>query len=265
MMEDRPPSTITHMKFIKKSYSQKQLIKNLFQFIVFFVLLISFSIITLYWGLKHLDINPISITLIIGIILGVILVYFTKFAYKHFDIFLEKRTEEIRKADLGNKGEKLAFEALRMVFPEKDGFKVFYNYIIPGRKFDIDAVVIGPKGLLTFEVKNPQKKLYFYSSGAGVFDKNHNWRRFFSSDPVKKSYWHSQELLKHLNNVSIPIKSIILVIDATKCRVSDNYNNNVDIICGSDKLEEYVKKLPNNPLFLNEFCKRIETRLTAAY
>jgi len=79
-----------------------------------------------------------------------------------FNSFLYGIDRKIGISMAGHEGEQKVFKELSNILDDR--YTVYPNYIIPGHKFDLDFLIVGPKGLIVVEVKN--------FSNATVFSEN---------------------------------------------------------------------------------------------
>jgi hypothetical protein len=129
------------MKLPKLSYPKKQFFIYYLLLILIFIILISTSIYFFHKGWQNPPINPISVVLIVGAIIGIIFLYITKFSIKQLLKIEDFLLEKIRIAKLGIMGEKIARSEVEKAFISVPNLKIYTNFTIPGYKFDIDLIV----------------------------------------------------------------------------------------------------------------------------
>jgi hypothetical protein len=70
-----------------------------------------------------------------------------KIISRWLDPYFDKLFEEIKNVEQGEEGEDgICAELVRML--DKDNYTIHRNFRIPARKYDIDAIVVGPKGIM---------------------------------------------------------------------------------------------------------------------
>ena len=76
-----------------------------------------------------------------------------QFFYRLLDSFLVQTDIKLSIAKQGDEGERAVYLEMIKIF-DAQRYRIYKNFKIPGRNFDIDFLIIGPKGVLVFEVKN---------------------------------------------------------------------------------------------------------------
>ncbi|MCL5017063.1 MAG: NERD domain-containing protein [Patescibacteria group bacterium] len=181
------------------SYSKKLIIFNIFKII--FVLMV--VILIAYFGLEYsfgdifvnkrwLDrtfvLSAISFTT--GFLLGTLELKFLERIGDYLDLCIYN----LKNAWKGNWGEKKTFNKLIEILDER--YKIYPNFHIPisGNNFDIDVVIIGPKGIICIEIKNIKGKFDFI--GKETF--KHDWHNGNSCiDTLGEYNSPSREVLRH--------------------------------------------------------------------
>ena len=72
---------------------------------------------------------------------------------KRLDAKMEEYLRNYEFAHKGDQGEELVNQELQKILNPQD-YKIFRNTILPGRKSDIDFIVVGSKGVIILEIKN---------------------------------------------------------------------------------------------------------------
>lgn len=75
------------------------------------------------------------------------------------DSFLDDAIRLLKSAYKGYLGEKNTHDKLKDILGSE--YKIYPNFVIPGTKFDNDFIIIGPKGIISIEVKNISGKYDF--------------------------------------------------------------------------------------------------------
>jgi hypothetical protein len=111
----------------------------------------------------------------------------------------------------GERGEEEVVAELKRLLDRR--WKLFRNVIVPGSDADIDAILVGPQGVLAFEIKaysgnfRVRGSQWHYRAGGG-------WRPV-DVNPIKQAAWNRQRLARYLNdkhrNDEIPISVMIVL------------------------------------------------------
>jgi hypothetical protein len=111
----------------------------------------------------------------------------------------------------GERGEEEVVAELKRLLDRR--WKLFRNVVVPGSDADIDAVLVGPTGVLAFEIKA-------YSGNFRVRGSQWHYRasggwRPVDVNPIKQAAWNRQRLARYLNdkhrNDEIPISVMIVL------------------------------------------------------
>lgn len=236
------------MTFFKFSYSKKEYYKSLFLFVFTLVFLLVVSIFFIYRGWEGIHLNIISLAIITGIFVGIIFVYVVKLFYFLFAKYGDWLIEKMRIAKLGFKGEEEAFAEIEKAFGSIPNHKLYTNVRLPGRKFDIDAIVLSPAAVYVFEVKNSQQKLYFKHDK--TYTKKWTGEDWYPlpiyRDPVQRTMAHIRNLQEYLNIDPSFIKPMLLILNKEKCKIYDDYDRHaLPVICGFSEMKEYLKDVPS--------------------
>ncbi|MBN2086986.1 NERD domain-containing protein [Candidatus Peregrinibacteria bacterium] len=188
-----------------------------------------------------------------GLILGILLVKMNTW----FERFSDKILDSIEYALIGNSGEKQVKAELDK-FLDINEYKIYRNIVLPKRKFDIDIIVLGPKGLTIFEVKKWKDKVIFYENEK-YFEKikqkseyKTEITKWYKRDPREKLGWSCNNLKKYLeemgiNTTNLPIhKSLVFPNAVAEWKGSPG----VFIISGLEGLKKY---------FVDDNRKKIST------
>ena len=165
----------------------------------------------------------------------------------------------------GNEGEIKVFSELDRILDKDGPYTVHRNFVIPNRNFDIDAVIVGPKGLIVLEIKNYQHQLVFIDN-----------RLFISTDskilsPISPDRDPRKELQRHLNVfiqylaeggfTEIRMYSALVFSEEYTVSIEKGTKVGTYIICGAKELEIYVNGLPIDLMFTPDLCLRINSFL----
>ncbi|MDX9779038.1 MAG: nuclease-related domain-containing protein [Patescibacteria group bacterium] len=248
----------------EKSYSKQKIKINLIKQWIFYIFAFLLIVVYLSYSInkyRHLDRDTLRVfaLLTLGFLSGILSLWFLKL----INNFFSKTDTEINKARKGNEGEKLTY--LNLVKFLGNNYKIYKNFKIPNRKFDIDFLIVGPKGLIVIEVKNSSNSYIFTEKEARRI-KGEGYSRkttllFGNCDPRVKLINHCKSLnhyLYSLGLVGFRIKKALLFINGN---ISINDKSGVYIINGISKLREYIEGLNYDDRFTAEFCETVNRSL----
>lgn len=255
----------------KLSFSEKEIIKNIFKIIVFivaFVLIeyIAFksSILVVFSERKWLDPNFIivGICLFLGFMMAVIF----RFIGEKLDIFVDNIIWRLKNALKGSSGEKKTFAKLGEILGKE--YKIYKNFKIPNTKFDNDLIILGPKGLIYIEIKNIAGNFDFIGEETYRHDRHHGDESLCKFNeyrsPTKRVLYHCEVFEKWLANNGfkgiILKRAIILVGD--NVNITKIENPAVYIISSLNNLTSFIETSYNDPLFTEEYCEKLDKLLS---
>ena len=111
----------------------------------------------------------------------------------------------------GERGEDEVVAELKRLLDKR--WMLFRNVVVPGSDADIDAVLVGPQGVLAFEIKA-------YSGNFRVRGSQWHYRasggwRPMDINPIKQTAWNRQRLARYLNdkhrNEEVPVSAMIVL------------------------------------------------------
>ncbi len=254
----------------KFSYSESLYYKSKLKLLGFPVLGITLGLIILYYSVPLLFKSTI-------ILFGVVAFYSGYFIYPYmskkvrlldekFDTIYEKFEEPLLKnadnAKRGMDGEATVKVWLKELLPENQ-YTIFSNLVLPDCKSDIDFVVIGPKGLFVFEVKNYSAQLFFTAEDYAVILKDGTIIKHHpGDDPREQVRWNAGRLERYLDEngiADIKIKKALIFSEQDSMRFLGSPS--VYLIDNKDSLKHYFESNTNDPRFSVEFCNKITTVL----
>ncbi len=211
----------------EENYYYKKILKNTIFIIVFCLILLLFT----YLFIVKLNNFIIFLTFLLIILVSVHIIKNLEF---ESDYFLFQRYKAIK----GINGEDEFFNVLKSV---SDDYIVIQNYEIPEvRLGDIDFLLIGPKGIFIFEVKN--------YSGIFKIDLDDN---FFKKTWYKYKFKKYLKLLKFKNNPLIQLLNQKQVIEKILKDAHINLPIYSNLIFVGGKVDGYIS---NHQIFiLDEF------------
>lgn len=183
---------------------------------------------------------------------------------KKFNKSITKLQKEGESRIKGIDGEKAVFEELKRIL-DKDKYYIKPNFVIPGKSFDLDVIVIGPKGLIVFEIKN--------CSGQTVFQED-NVSKFYNKGSIKTQYTLSnvedpriqlkisvEKLINYLKQKGfdniMPRKAVVFARE-NSFQITENTKTGIFIIDGINNIEKYLDNLSYNPIFTPEFVEKLK-------
>lgn len=256
----------------EKSYSKKQIRKHRITkysvvgaLILLFITFFLYSIQPLINGTKLINVN--SLLIIFSMTLGAVASLVSLWLFRKIDSFLNKTDIKIGIAMAGDKGEMMVFEELNKVLNEN--YTVYPNYIIPGHKFDLDFLIVGPKGLIVVEVKNFSNATFF-SEDKALSIKEAGFKKEVtklvgSSDPRTRIDTHCKVLNNYLNYLDFNNINIRKVLVFAKDHVTIEGKSNIYIVKKIYELGKYFESLYEDEKFTPEYCEEVNNKLSPKY
>jgi len=228
-----------------------------------FLVGLSLAALCFWWGIKITDKKDVAavITGLFGMLLGFLYRPLNDRLIARLYVYEDKYLEDIRKSKLGIDGERMVQDELKKILDSN--YYVRSNFQIPKQKFDIDEVIVGPKGLIILEVKNYEHDFIFngnelyVKSGKKLIKYPEYW------DPRNEVIRHTDALSQYLGengfkNISIH-KAVVLVREKSASFENDP---RVYIIIGLSKLKHYFDGLPTDSKFDPEDITKLNEILT---
>ena len=166
------------------------------KFLLVFVLFIIILFLNYRYGISKANFTFTTFVLLFAVLIGFILYPLVMLMRNKLDKFEDGILDEANSARLGFEGENTVASWLEEILP-KTGYIVLPNVILPKHRFDIDFVVIGPKGVVVLEVKNRTGKYHF--SNDEYFEIKNSKENILppSFDPREQISKHSYYLRKY--------------------------------------------------------------------
>lgn len=250
----------------KFSYSQRQILINGIKIAI--ILIIFFAVV--FWGLgwsltdliaNKRWLNPqfitVTIALFFGVVVGIIEIKFLERVADMTDRIYRAMMNALK----GDRGEKAVAASLRQILGEQ--YRVYPNFKLPEWKFDIDIVIVGPKGIITLEVKNIGGEFEFSGVDTYKITRYHNgninycWLNEWEN-PTKEAMRHNAALKEWLAQNGFKdarIGGALLMVGDTKIATLEHPS--IYIITKLDRLKTYLDELPDNPAFTSDFCSKL--------
>lgn len=244
---------------------------NLFKIIAFFIVFFLIVYIALGWSIRSIVANkcwldPQFITVAISFTIGFLIALIELKFLTKLDVFYDRMVRALQNARKGNWGEKKTFEQLKQLLGNR--YRIVRNFKIPDRKFDIDMIVLGPKGIITFEVKNiGSENDIFRFEGADVYKitryRNGNecsckLSEYGNANPIQEAIRHNLALEKWLTKIGyegIKVKGVVLMV--SEARIEFN-KPAIFIIKDINHIKQYIDDSFEDPAFTEEFCSKLE-------
>ncbi len=243
------------------SYSKRKFL----QVTIIVIALLLFGISVILYGLTNLKdfkLDVPALLFIAGIIFGII--------FSWFWIFMGRLGDRLGLISLhslmGWMGERRAFKKLEELLPNNEGYKIYKNFKFSDGGFDIDAIVVGKKGLLIFEIKNISGNFrvlgdkFFkeeWCKGNKCICELNKWQ-----NPIDEINRHELKLINYLEKQGIVIKSRKAILLVGKSKVIERIEPLVYIIENLAGLKKYLDDTYIEPVFNSEFCYKLNEVLS---
>ncbi|MCC6643775.1 NERD domain-containing protein [Candidatus Peregrinibacteria bacterium] len=258
------------MSFLKLSFAKRKYIVNKAKFLVILALILIILALDLLfvlpWSLSRLFVLKFTIPnlivtpiILIVFISGILKVW--SWCEKRIDAKLNKFHQDWGNAEKGFKGEDLIYAELQKIL-DPNSYHIFRNLSLKGEKWDMDFVIVGPKGVILLEVKNYQNTKNSYTAKHQFYfsRKISEWipSRIDLRDFVGNC---ANQLEKYLfeNGVErIHVRRVILYINPDSVEMKDygGNQNHVYIIQGLNRLQQYLDNVSDdsdmNPNLFNK-------------
>ncbi len=250
------------MQIIKgnKSYSKKIIRKNSIEKNLLMGLLLLFATVYLVYFFQWLEIpDSESFIILFSMILGMLMSLFLVWLFKILNKFLDKKNNNINKAKLGDDGEEKVISKLKKILD--NDYYVYPNFKIPGRKFDIDFLIIGKKGIIAMEVKSSSNSFTFSEKEAlkikGAGYTQEVTKLIGNADPRIKLNNHCKSLNYYLYSIGLKNVKARKVLVFVNSSVNIGGKSGIYIIKKLNELDQYFESLANDERFSIEYCKNI--------
>lgn len=242
------------------SYTKKLLRSSRIKIIGYFVLLLTAGFITISAGILDLIKddkwrNPLIWLVISAFILGILYSKLLGSLIKWQEKINSKWYEENRRSHEGEVGEETFFGWADKLFDSR--YHQFRNFMIPGNEFDIDLVVVGPKGIFMFEVKKSSNPVIFKNGNAFFAGTN----RPLPYNPIIETAKHHAALSEYLKANGYQNESIHPALVMLADKVEFEGKPEVFLISNEMKLKERINYFQDNPIYTPEFCDKLSKLL----
>lgn len=248
---------------MKLSYTQKLYYKLSVKLLVIPLVLLLLGIVLLLWLVMSFIDSPqklIITSFLFGFLTFPLNTWVQKILAKHLDPIIDEYSEPIAKdrdsAKRGSDGEKAVFLWFHEILPES--FILLPNLTLPGEKFDIDAVVVGPKGVFIFEIKNYSYKVFFTTEDYSVISGDRILKQLTVDDPREQVTRNARSIENFLEKKGITgIKIHRAVIFVEPNSVAFLGSPALFLINNKETLRRYIMETPDDPLYTPTFCTKI--------
>lgn len=245
----------------KLSFSRKKFRDYKKKYFRLIFIILFFALVALVWGISDLLIAQ----KLIASILSIIVLFYpiikleAWISKRYIDPKLDHYSDEGKKARLGFEGEDEVCGFLEKLF-DSNKYSILRNIEFPGEKFDIDFVVVGPKGIFILDAKNYSNKVAFSEKGYKYFEGKKSYSS--SADPRKGLDWKTNYLKNFLSSNGLGGAKIRKVIVFPKENSAD-FGKKVGIFIanGFEALKKYVDNLNTDPICTLEYCSKVKILL----
>jgi len=256
---------INYLMFYNQwSYSEKKYYFGIVKSWLFGLFILMTCAILIWYGFNNSRWDVQVIVTIIIFMLG----FGSYLLYKKIFYFIDKVDNKIiREIDIakkGKQGEDLVFDELNKILDNKEYF-IIKNYRLPGRQFDIDFIVVGPKGIILLEVKNLSNDFVFTKDKYFVFTRNYADLKLLpqDKDPRFKMQEHADLFTKYLDKIgyfSLKPKMGIIFIKENSIYINDS-GIGIYLINGLKSLDKFLDEVYLDNRFTPEFCAEVYKKL----
>lgn len=259
------------MSFLKLSFAKRKYVVNKAKILVVLAVVLLILALDLFfvlpWSFSRL--NLLKFTILDLIFTPTILIVFVWGILKAWS-WLEKRMDEKldqfhknwKNAERGFKGEDLVYAELQRIL-DPNSYHIFRNIVLKGKKWDMDFVIVGPKGIILLEVKNFQESKVSFTASKQFFFSNRisEWiqSRFDLRNLIGRSAFQLEKYFAENNLDGIHVRRVILYIkpDSVHIKEYGGNKNHVYIIQGIDKLSDYIAGITPDKMLDLDVCLKI--------
>jgi len=246
------------------TYAQKIIAKNTIKLYIVPVLALLFIGADLgYIHAQPLDKIITGINGAIIFFLGYISYPLFKKLSDKYDLIEEKIFKQIENAKHGEDGEKEVFiETEHLLGGEK--YTLHKNFKLPGINQDIDAIIVGQKGIIIFEIKNYTNQLLFVNDEVFVAVGSKLLRVRPDWDPRREAVRCSYQLKKFFQENGfgrMRVFRAVVFLKKYAARIKKGTKTGVYLVSGIEELGKYIEGLPDDPRFTPEYCEKVNKLL----
>jgi len=245
--------SITHSK---KLYLIAQL-----KFWGIFCTLILFLFLDIKYGIGKVNITFRILELFFAFLFGFIFYPVFSLVLKKTDKIADKLLDDADAARRGFEGENTVAGWLKQLLPQ-DSYRVLRNVKLSGHKFDIDFIVIGPKGVIMLEVKNFTEQRCFSEDEYFQVKNSRKHVLPLKDDPREEVRYHLYYLRKQFES-KMPDRVRIskAVVFLNENDVIFEGNPGIYIANGFDSLKRFIEGVSEDSKYDDSFYRKIENIL----
>jgi len=242
----------------KLSYSKKQYLKAKFKFYIVLFTLIAVLVLDIIFGIGRMNFTIQVFVMLFIFACGFMFYPLFQFLNGRLSILEDKILKDWNIAELGIKGEDTVMDWLKQILPGNE-YIILPNVVLPNHRFDIDFIVIGPKGIVALEVKNFTGKYHFSSDD---FFKINNGQMnildplFDPRSEVRRHTFSLREYFELKGHSNIRILKAVVFID--KSLVTIEGNTGIYIATGYDSLKSFFDNMTLDDNYTSEYCQKIK-------
>jgi len=241
----------------KLSYSKRKYLTARIKLILILLFMIAILIFNVSYGIKWNSLTIRTFELLFVFSSGFAFYPLLMLASNKLDKVEDKILNDAKNARLGIEGEDTVTNWLKQILDNKE-YIILPNLVLPGHHFDIDFVVIGPKGIILLEVKNHTGK-YQYSNDEYYQIKNGNKiilpPNFDPREEVKKHSYYLRKYFEFNGYNDIRILKAVVLIDEKSVIIEGN--TGIYIASGFDSLKKFLDNTTSDIKYTPEFCEKL--------
>jgi hypothetical protein len=185
-------------------------------------------------------------------------------ASKKFDQWADKLLDEIKRFSKGIRGEEVVYQELKAILGTD--YFIKRNFEIPNGGYDIDMVVVGPKGIFVAEVKNVKDRTLFREDGEYYIDKDgqekKKWKTF--SYKINQHGDGFRQFLHDKGLVDIVPRQVLVFAKKGVVKIDKGVKLGGFWVCdGVEELRPYFERWPVDGRYTPAFCNEIIKALSA--
>lgn len=256
---------------MKFSYPKKLYYKARAKLLVFPILAMILGISFFVYGIDNAIALGVPLAGMVGFGLGFILFPLSERVQtifdKKIDLVYSKYEDPILNdmdaAKRGMDGENIVFGWLNEILPDKS-WSIYKNVEFTAGdkiKFDIDSIVVGPKGIFVFEVKNLSYDFFFTSHDCAVVV-GEQIRPCSQKDPRIQVAQNAEIVEKKLKTSGLNgIKAKRAVVFARPESIRFLGSTTVFLIDNKETLKKYILEQHEDSRFTPEFCEKVKAAI----
>jgi len=246
----------------KLSYSRRLYLKAQIKFFLILFTLIAILLLDIVYGIGRANFTIEVFEMLFIFAIGYMFYPLYQFLLGKLFKTEDKIIKDMDNAELGFKGEETVSGWLKQILSAEE-YIILPNVVLPNHRYDIDFIVIGPKGIIILEVKNFTGKFHF--SNDEYFEikngKKNALPPFFDPrEQVKKQTFDLREYfeLKGHGNARI-LKALVFV---NKDSITIDGNTGIYVVNSLDSLKNFFDNITLDINYTPEYCEKIRQILS---